>query len=497
MNKKIVVVGGGTAGAISASYLKKYYGDNVKIILIHPKKNKKIGVGESTTPIILNFLNQINLPISSLLKETNATIKIGIRFENWLLENDTYWHNFKEIPPSAVPEFVSNLNLLNMYDIFHNNFSNGGATYSPEMDRMKKVPFTFEQDKLNVEGNFALHVDAEEFSSFILENINIETLNAEVIDVTVLNNSISNIKLDNGEVISADLFIDCSGFEKTLIKNLDHKWDSFTDTLSVNSAVAGKVYTSQNKSPVTIATAQNNGWIWHIPLKDRYGIGYVFDDNFISFEEIQDHLEKYCNERLNGNLVDVKKLNFKPGCLENNWIGNCVAVGLSSGFVEPLEATNIHTIITQITKLTRHYHLDIDAYNRKVYNKKIRSLQDNIKEVVKIHYLNGKNDTRFWQKVNYCSLDLKEKLQGLAKSLCVEEIVSFDNHPIAGSKLFSADAYTCILHGLKHLKKDKIQEFMQIHEVNLDQVLHIVESKKQIFNKYITQEQLFEILEQK
>ena len=170
MNKKIVVVGSGTAGALAATYLKKYY-NNIDILHIREETESKIGVGESTTPLLLNYFEVTGLSVQDFLKETNATIKIGIRFENWLLENDTYWHNFKEIPSNAVPGYIDNAGLINLTDYLDNNFKHGGSTYSKDLDLLHKVPFFLQDNKLKVQGNYALHVDANEFSEYILKKV--------------------------------------------------------------------------------------------------------------------------------------------------------------------------------------------------------------------------------------------------------------------------------------------------------------------------------------
>jgi len=492
MNKKIVVVGSGTAGALAATYLKKYY-TNIDILHIREENEAKIGVGESTTPLLLNYFDVTGISIQEFLKETNSTIKIGIRFENWLLENDTYWHNFKEIPTKAIPEYIDNAGLINLTDYLENNFKNGGATYSGELDLYNKVPFIInENNKLVPQGNFALHIDAHEFSEYILKKVKVDTIYSSVSDVTLEQGIIKSVTLNNGNIIEGDLFIDCTGFSKVLLKELPFKWESFSDWLCVNSAVAGRVYTKESKSPVTVATAQDFGWIWHIPLKDRYGIGYVFDNEFSNFEEIERNLKSYCNDRLNSELVEISHINFDPGCLKENWIGNCVAIGLSSGFVEPLEATNIHTIIYQISRLARHYDGTVNRYTQKVYNEKIYKLQKNIKEIIKIHYLNRKDKNNFWKKVNQADDELITKIEGLGKTFTNLEFVEYDNHHISGSNVFLSDAYASILHGLNYFNKDSVKNFINVHNLPLDDAKNILAVKPQMLDKYITHNKLLE-----
>lgn len=490
MNKKIVVVGSGTAGALAATYLKKYY-KHIDVVHIREKDERKIGVGESTTPLLLNYFDVTGLSISKFLNETNSTIKIGIRFENWLLENDTYWHNFKEIPTNAVPSYIENAGLINLTDILDNKFANGGSTYSGKVDLLNKVPFALDHNnKLQVLGNYALHVDAEEFSEYILREVQVDTLFGSVTDVHIVEGNIKNITLDDRTVIEGDLFIDCTGFSQALVKELPFEWESFSDWLSVNSAVAGRVYTDDSKSPVTIATAQDFGWIWHIPLKDRYGVGYVFDNEFIDFEEIKIKLKDYCKNRLGGEIVDISHVKFEPGCVKNNWIGNCIAIGLSSGFVEPLEATNIHTIIYQISRLARHYDGTENLYTKKIYNEKVYKLQKNIKEVVKLHYLNRQENTAFWKKINQIDDALQCKIEGLSQTFANLEFIEYNNNSISGSDVFLSDAYTSILHGLGYFNKDTLQNFATVHSLPLEDARNIIALKEENLNKYITQDKL-------
>lgn len=489
MNKKIVVVGSGTAGALAATYLKKYY-NNIDILHIREETESKIGVGESTTPLLLNYFEVTGLSVQDFLKETNATIKIGIRFENWLLENDTYWHNFKEIPSNAVPGYIDNAGLINLTDYLDNNFKHGGSTYSKDLDLLHKVPFFLQDNKLTVQGNYALHVDANEFSEYILKKVKIDTLYATVTDVHTEDGNIKNLVLSDGTVVEGDLFIDCTGFSKALVKELPFEWESFSDWLPINSAVAGRVYTDESKSPVTIATAQDFGWIWHIPLKDRYGIGYAFDSEFTNFDEIESKLKIYCKDRLEGDLVDVSHIKFEPGCVKENWVGNCVAIGLSSGFVEPLEATNIHTIIYQVSRLARHFDGSNNAYTKRVYNEKIYKLQKNIKEIIKIHYLNRKDSNKFWKKVNIVDQELICKIEGLSKTFPNLEFVEFNNHTVSGSDVFLSDAYTSILHGLGYFDKQSIEKFVSAHQLPLDDARAILAMKQQTIDKYIKQSEL-------
>lgn len=489
MNKKIVVVGSGTAGAIAATYLKKYY-NNIDVVHIRETNENKVGVGESTTPLLLNYFDVVGISIPDFLEETNSTIKVGIRFENWLLENDTYWHNFKEIPPTAIPPYIDNAGLLNLTDYLENNFKNGGATYSQNLDHLNKVPFTINDGKLLPQGNFALHIDAYEFSEYILKKVNVDTIYSSVVDVAIDQGIIKSIVLEDGSTVEGDLFIDCTGFSKVLVNKLPHSWESFSDWLCVNSAVAGRVYTNESKSPVTVATAQDFGWIWHIPLQNRYGIGYVFDNTISNFEDIEQTLKKYCNDRLDGELLEVSHINFDPGCLKQNWINNCVAIGLSSGFVEPLEATNIHTIIYQVSRLARHYDGSNNKYTQKVYNEKVYNLQKNIKEIVKIHYLNRKDNNEFWRKANKVDTDLKDKLEGLGNSFTNAEFVEYNNHNISGSDVFLSDAYASILFGLNYFNKEAIENFLNTHNLNLEDSKKILAMKQQMLDKYITQQEL-------
>jgi tryptophan halogenase len=491
MNKKIVVVGSGTAGALAATYLKKYYA-NFDVLHIREKNENKIGVGESTTPLLLSYFEMAGISVKDFLKETNATIKIGIRFENWMLENDTYWHNFKEIPTSAIPEYIENAGLLNLTDYLENNFKSGGATYSGKLDILQKVPFIVDNGKLIPQGNYALHVDAHEFSEYVLSKVKVNTVHASVKNVVIDKENIKHIVLDDDTVVEGDLFIDCTGFSKVLSKELPFEWESFSDWLCVNSAVAGRVYTDEIKAPVTIATAQDFGWIWHIPLKDRYGIGYVFDNEFSNYDEIESNLKKYCNERLDGELIEISHIKFEPGCLKKNWIGNCVAIGLSSGFVEPLEATNIHTIIYQVSRLARHYDGTNNVYTQSVYNKKVYDLQKNIKEVIKLHYLNRKDNNNFWKKANSVDEDLINKINGLGRSFTNLEFIEYNNNQLSGSDVFLSDAYASILFGLKYFDKASVKNFTEVHNLPLDDSKKVLSMKSTMLDKYITHKELLE-----
>jgi tryptophan halogenase len=502
---KICIVGGGTAGAIVASIISSYFNrKDVEIITICSKDIKKIGVGESTTPAFLQYLNNIGIPPSKMITECNATIKNGIRFENWQGNGDCYWNNFnsggvvdnKFSNVSVANSIYKIFNIMELHEFVNGNWS-GGLNHSFELDKSNKIPFIKNDIGAIVPvSSFAFHIDAQLFSEYIFDSIKdqITFIDSKITEVKTNDTGISKIVLEDGTSIVADFWIDCSGLTRLLINNLDPEWESFSEDLMINSALVGNIVNnSLDKSPVTIATAMKNGWSWQIPLQSRYGIGYVFNDQLSKDKDVESEFRDFVKIKYNSLIENIRKINFTSGCLKNNWIKNCVAIGLSSGFIEPLESTNIHTICLQATHLL--FHLPFDNKTnpaRKKYNKKIYDLQKQIKTVIKLHYLGRRSDTEFWKKMQICSNELADDIDMLKNCWLTEWNDGYDRNQNTGSKMFGIQNIQPIVLGLNLLDKEISKNFYDLHikRLNIDSntISKIIKGKSDLESKYITQE---------
>jgi tryptophan halogenase len=227
-----------------------------------------------------------------------------------------------------------------------------------------------ETEKSNVNRNtkkftnygHALHFDAHKvgkyFKKIVLKNTKIKHIDSEVLDITLNETGfLSSLKLKNQEIINGDFFIDASGFSRVLMKKLETPWVSYNKNLPVNSAMPFILNYKEREmpDPYTTAWAQSSGWMWQIPVLERKGCGYVFDDNFITPEQAQAEIET----TLGRSIDPIRVLKFDTGRLENTWVKNCLAIGLSAAFAEPLEATSIHSTIVQLTKFVFEYLIHI------------------------------------------------------------------------------------------------------------------------------------------
>ena len=245
MKFKITIIGAGTAGIIAASYLKTLYKDNVDIVLIYNHKKPVIGVGESTTPIINEFLEFIGISKEELIRECGSTIKLGIKFKNWLNNGEHYYHNFRLWEPE---NFTDDKNLIAAHEIA-NDCYDGGINYGKYLPDNDRVPN-------QKDFNCAIHIDSFEFGRYIENKFKnqITIIDSIVKNVIVKDNKIEEIYLENGERISSNFYIDASGFSKLLISNLNSNWVDKKDLLPVDSAITCSVYrTGGEINPYTLA----------------------------------------------------------------------------------------------------------------------------------------------------------------------------------------------------------------------------------------------------
>lgn len=451
MKNRILVCGGGTAGTIISTYLKSHWGDLVDIILVYDHKNPGIGVGESTTPVILDYLNKVNIKFSDLIKDANSTLKLGINFKNWMGDDKYYYHGFAEIGPSQLPE---------AYEITN-------ETFAYEIKSKKKYQdvlyddYYLDNDLIPVEaqGKYALHIDSLNFSNYIqrIFSDRIKIIDAIVDDVVVKGDLIEKVILSNGRELSCDLYIDATGIGKTLIKNLNPKWICKKDYIPINRAITTHIPNINGKIPLyTLAEASADGWIWSIPLSNRYGSGYLYSTEFTTDEEATSRYSEWLEKNYSYNTDFFRTINFSSGYLQNQWIGNCISVGLSSGFVEPLESTSIHTAIFQAEHITELYPLRFVDYNIENYNQTMRNIFDEIIDFVRLHYYGKRDDSNFWK---YISKSTPTWIKNLEKKVGVDFYSGYDS--INTSFCFQTKSYTSVLRGLNLITQNSADSYLR------------------------------------
>lgn len=440
---KIGIVGGGTSGLICALIIKRYL--NCDIDLIYSDNIGTIGVGEGSTEHFNDFMQFCEISHEEIIKECNATLKTGLLFQGWT-EQD-YFHCIT--PPfnervGSYPYVLSKI------------IGNNEKYYHPNHYLDNKLP-TFWINSSNPPV-FQYHFDSLkliEFLNKIAKKRSINLIEDKIIHVETQNNKIASI-VGQKNKYRYDFYIDATGFKRVLINSLGAKWKSYSDHLRMNSAFVFQTGDQDNYNMWSLSQAMNNGWMFRTPVWGRYGNGYIFDNSYTDMDGAVSEVED-----LLGHKIKVgKEFKFDPGCLENPWIENCCAIGLSSSFVEPIEATAIGSTIKQSFVLMQQ----IVNYNQStidLYNKFHSHLMNNIKEFVFIHYLNKKNSTKFWKDIQSIPTpdDLNEKLKRWEHKLPMSE----DFGGISGYLLFHEINFIQVLNGINFFNKNSIKkEFLSL-----------------------------------
>ena len=445
---KIVIVGGGTAGWLTALYAKKLF-KNDHITLIESQDIPIIGVGEATTPHLIDFLEELHIDFVDVIKNTDGTIKNGISFEDWNGDGKKYLHGFS-VRNEANP-FVLDNSKSNFYDVYlryliQNKLSFLKNTYTPLISY---------ENKINLKNqSFALHFDASKLSNY-LSKLSINRGIEHIIDEYECceqdeNGFIKKIKTKN-HLLDVDFVFDCSGFQKLFIGNLfKDRWIDYQNHLPMKKAVLFPTKITSSK-PYTTARAMKYGWVFEIPLQNRTGRGYIFDSDYISIDQACEELKTVYDE-----VEPLRTIDFSAGRFTNSWIKNCIGLGLSTNFVEPLESTSIFVTIGQL-KLLKKFKENIcnqDESEIKKFNDIIGNNNDAILKFIYLHYLTKRNDSNFW-------LEFKDKnIPPQGMDLILTDIengqLNENSLPKNTSSAFNLESYLHICNGLEMYSEQNI-----------------------------------------
>jgi len=406
--RKIVIVGGGTAGWMSASLiLKAWANKGTDLTLIESEDIGTIGVGEGSTPSLRDFFRQLEIPESEWMPECNATYKCGIGFPNWSTNNgfESYFHPFfSKQDLTTGNAFMQNACIRRRggdAPAHPDNF-----WVSTQLAAHKKSPIP--QEALPFESDYGYHFDSGLLGQFLKRRalkLGMSHITGTVKEVTQNDNGdIESLITQSNDEIQADFFIDCTGFSAYLIeKVLKVPFNSYKDSLLNDRAVA-IASTLDNSQPIpshTASEALSCGWAWKIPLANRYGNGYVYSSNYLSEEEAEAELRAHIGPSCNN--MKARHLKLRVGRREKHWCNNVLAVGLSQGFIEPLEATALMLIQYTIDRFIHYFEKgsekgqSIDE-QRTTYNNKVNANFEGIKDYILAHYhLNTRYDSEYWQ----------------------------------------------------------------------------------------------------
>jgi flavin-dependent dehydrogenase len=495
---KIVIVGGGTAGWITATILKKYTSFS-DITLIESTKLGIIGAGEGSTGtlpwLIRDEWKDGSVTEMDFLRKTKGTIKLGIKLKNWKGDGSSIYSPFHGSPTDTNSVDSATLGSILKY---------GRADYSSIFSwLMDENITTFRKDYsgriVSAMQNFSYHFDGHEVGKFFSEwctKRGVKLIDSEVNDVSFQNGEVKSIHLSNGEIIEGDLFFDCSGFSRVLMSRTDNKWVSYSEHLPTNSAIPFTLpISAKDVKFETLAETMNAGWMWKIPLQNRYGCGYVYSDKFQTYDESIKELEKKF-----GKIEPIKHIKFEAGRYEKIWYKNIVAVGLASHFLEPLQATSIHISIVSVANLIFHFlkNDDINLLNseadKKSYNKFATYMMDDYKDFIQMHYLAGRNDTPFWKFVS-TELEISERNKELIDIGNRRVINAFDINQSHGTPGYPLWVHILDNAGLykKDIVESELNHYKKYNEA-MDWMITMKKKIKEFKTQFVSNEEFFNYL---
>lgn len=412
--KSIAIVGGGSAGWMAAALLAHLFEGLYDIRLIESEQIGTVGVGEATIPAIKKYIELVDLNEVEFMKLTQGTFKLGIQFNDWLAKGSSYMHGFgvigKDMGWLRHHHYWVKLHQLGEASDFANHSINTAAAlqnkFMPPRADMPDSPLGHIA--------YAYHFDASLFAKFLrgkAEAQGVKRIEGKVVDVTLRGGDgfIESVTLDNGDQVAADLFIDCSGFRGLLIEQaMETGYEEWTHWLPCDRAIAVPCERSDNFTPYTMSTARDAGWQWRIPLQHRTGNGHVYSSAYIDDAAAEEILLA----NLDGTpLAEPNRLRFVTGKRRKIWNKNCVAVGLSSGFLEPLESTSLHLIQSALIRLVRLFpDRGFDPANIDEFNRQTDFEYERIRDFIILHYkATVRDDSDFW---NYCrTMDIPVTLE--------------------------------------------------------------------------------------
>jgi len=472
---KFVIAGGGSAGWLTALFVKHLFPNN-SVTLIQSSEIGTIGVGEATTPHLPNFLDYLKIHPVEIIPHIKGSIKNGISFENWNGDGKKYMHAFHD---KIVDFVIPNIFEFNCTDYYHREIISKKLPMEDYLYQ-QKIAYNNKVDINNV--NWALHFDAREFAIY-LEKIAISR-GINLIDGKIVHfenddrNFIKTVVLENDIKIECDFIFDCTGFRREIIGNFyKQNWKSFRSYMPMKKGIPFWLDSTDNIPSYTSSIALKNGWSWQIPLTHRTGSGYIFDSDYISEDEALQEAETFYGRKL-----EVRKvIDFDPGRFQNLWVKNCIAIGLSGSFLEPLESTSIWQTIDQLENL-RHFLNVIDkdeTKNRSLYNKMMNNSIDHKSYFIYLHYFTKRNDSKFWKEFKQKNPMPKELLD-MYETIKDGSFKYFDilDHKTPGT--FAVSSFTQVGYGLDMIDNldnsiynninPSVEEYKNIIDYHYDQV---------------------------
>jgi tryptophan 7-halogenase len=504
----IVIVGGGTAGWLTAGRIAAHHrisntnDKSINITLIESASIPTVEVGEGTWPTMRATLIKLGISETDFIRECDATFKQGAKFSRWVdgTSDDFYYH------PLMLPQGFGKTNLAAHWQQARNkntqSQSFSAATCIQEaICELGLAPKMITTPEFNSIANYAYHINAGKFSAFLQkhcrEKLSVNYIQADVTDVNFAENGdITSVITPQAGIISGDLFIDCSGFQSLLLgQHMQVPFDDCSDVLFIDSALAVQIPYDSDNAPIashTISTAQNAGWIWEIGLQHRRGIGHVYSSQHTSEEQATEQLATYVGDAFN--QASVRKIPIHCGHRKIFWKKNCVAVGLSAGFLEPLEASAIVLIELSAAMIAEQLPacravMDVTA---KRFNETFLYRWARIIDFLKLHYiLSKRTDNSFWID-NRDPATIPDSLQELMQLWRYQP--PGDHDFTSNNEVFPAASYQYVLYGMgfetcydysQHLLHDHqfAQEQFAKNKNHIEHVIRSLPSNRELLKK--------------
>jgi hypothetical protein len=450
---KIVVCGGGTAGWLAALMLKKVQ-SNHDVTVIESSRIGIVGAGEGSTGYLTDIIQgntwDYGCNEEDFIRETGATVKLGILHKDWKQVGHEYIGPIDSSNSSGVCDYM-------LLHAIAEGYKPHLSSFNGYLIENNASSFSVQDGKLLNNHSHAYHFDAHLVGKYFKKVCGK--------DVSHIDNEINVVNLDergyaksvtckDGLVVDGDFFIDATGFARLFLEPMGNSWESYKDNLPVNTAMPFLLPHSEGEiiKPLTTAWAQKAGWMWQIPVKERKGCGYVFDDRFISNEEAQIEVEQAIGQE----IEPIRFLKFDTGRTEKAWIKNCLWIGLSSAFAEPLEATSIHSTIVQLQTFIFEYLRDTQEEtcnqgSTAIYNRRTAKMYDDFKDFLVLHYTGGRTDSEFWKwlSTGETHTPLVSEILEMQKNRHMRPNDLLGYHGYAGAGL-----YNWVLAGLGHLDQN-------------------------------------------
>ncbi|MCM2679369.1 tryptophan halogenase family protein [Echinimonas agarilytica] len=454
--EKILIVGGGTAGWMTAGTIAAAHGERVSITLVESPNIKPIGVGEGTWPTMRSTLEKMGISETNFIRECDVSFKQGAKFAQWVTgaKDDAYYH------PLVLPQGFFEGNLAPYWLQHGKDKSFSAATcFQEHLCEKNLAPKQLSTPEYSAVANYAYHLDSAKFSAFLqrhcIENLGIQHVLDDVTTVNGLDDGdIASVETQSNGALEADLFIDCTGFKSLLLgEHLNVPFKSCADVLFIDRALAVQVPYKNADDPIashTISTAQESGWIWDIGLPTRRGVGHVYSSRHTTKERASEELRQYLTDTgvENPSQYEFREIPINSGHREKFWHRNCVAVGLSAGFLEPLEASAL--VLVELSASMIAEQLPANRQTMDIVARRFNDTFDyrwqRIIDFLKLHYvLTQRKDTAFWRD-NCDPATIPESLKELMTLWKYHHPWNHDFSRI--NEVFPAASYQYVLYGM-------------------------------------------------